>query len=138
MPPKLKRPPIDGGAKIAPPPPEFSSAPELRPPVFSLQYVQHAHCISACTKDEKAALIDKIHRLSSLTWAQIKQADRHGLGFEKIARTSIKGAIPKHLTPDVDLIAFRFDGKKPMVGYRREATFFILWLDRTFTLYDHS
>lgn len=138
MTPKLKRPSIDGGAKIAPPSPEFSPSPERRPPVFSLQYVQPSHCLSNCTKDEKSALIDKIHRLSGLTWAEIKQKDRHKLGFEKIARSSIKTSIPSHLTPDVDLIAFRFDGMKPMVGYRREATFFILWLDRDFSLYNHG
>ena len=138
MPPKIKRPGIDGGIKIAPPPPEFSPLPERRPPVFSLQYVQPSYCISKCTKDEKSSLVDKMHRLSNLTWAELKQAGRHQLGFEKIARDSIKSAIPNHLTPDVDLIAFRFDGMKPMVGYRREATFFILWLDRDFTLYDHG
>ena len=44
-----------------------------------------------------------------------------------------------HLTEDVQrLIAFRFAGNAPMVGYRVQAIFYILWLDRDFTLYDHG
>ncbi|EML0361258.1 hypothetical protein RI835_000583 [Providencia rettgeri] len=67
----------------------------------------------------------------------MKGLPRHGLGFEKIKSSSIKASIPKHITDDVDLIAFRFFGMSPMVGYRNESTFFIVWLDRSFTLYDH-
>jgi hypothetical protein len=44
-----------------------------------------------------------------------------------------------HLTEDVQrLIAFRFAGNRPMVGYRVQAIFYLLWLDRDFTLYDHG
>lgn len=134
---KLKQPGLESGQRVSVAP-EFSEKPEQRPPEFSFRYVQRAHCISQCDRDEKAALVDKLHRLSNLTWGQIKQQDRHGLGFEKISRHSIRAAAPQHVTPDVDLIAFRFSGMKPMVGYRREATFFVLWLDRDFTLYDHG
>jgi hypothetical protein len=42
------------------------------------------------------------------------------------------------VTEEVNLIAFRFDGKKPMVGYRDGVTFYVLFLDRSFTLYDHG
>jgi hypothetical protein len=35
-------------------------------------------------------------------------------------------------------IAFRCFGKAPMVGYRVQAVFYLLWLDRHFTLYEHS
>ncbi|MBW5843042.1 hypothetical protein H0I54_14625 [Yersinia kristensenii] len=118
--------------------PEFRDSPEQRPPEFSLRYVQNAYCITNCQANEKVAFVDKLFRLSKLSWAQIKQVDRHSLGFEKLPRHSIKAGIPKHITDDVDLIAFRFCNKAPMVGYRREATFFILWFDRDFSLYDHG
>ncbi|WP_429497462.1 hypothetical protein ACQUFY_12895 [Robbsia andropogonis] len=134
---RLKAPVTNSGSRVTAPP-EFSDLPEQRPPEFSFRYVQTRHCISLCERDEKAALVDKLHTLSSLTWAQIKQQNRHKLGFEKLSRNTIRAPIPGHVTPEVDLIAFRFSGMKPMVGYRREATFFILWLDRDFTLYDHG
>ncbi len=65
-------------------------------------------------------------------------APRHGLGYERIEKNAIKCGIPSVVPDDTDLIAFRFAGNAPMVGYRKERTFFILWLDRDFTLYDHE
>lgn len=94
-------------------------------------------CLSKCDKAEKAAFADTLHKLSQLTWSQLKQLDRHKLGYEKISRGVLKAGIPPHLKDDVDFIAFRFDGKKAMVGYRDEHVFHVIWLDRTFTLYKH-
>lgn len=58
-------------------------------------------------------------------------------------RNSPRGAIsekpPSEMKPDADYIVFRFQGKKPMVGFRDAyGVFHILWLDRNFTLYDHG
>ncbi|MDH2123758.1 hypothetical protein N5J75_11170 [Pantoea brenneri] len=107
------------------------------PPTFSLRYLQKDFCVDCCEKNEKAALADRLFKLSKLSWADIRKADRHGLGTEKISRNSIKAPIPHHVTEDVEFIAFRFCGKAPMVGYKLNSTFYILWLDRVFKLYDH-
>lgn len=108
------------------------------PPIFSLRYLQKGYCVDCCERDEKAALADKLFRLSSLSWSEIRHLPRHGLGYEKIARSSLKAGIPAHITEDADFIAFRFCGKAPMVGYKLGGTFYIVWLDRAFTLYDHG
>jgi hypothetical protein len=70
---------------------------------------------------------------------QITLAPKHGLGTEQISQNCIKGdSIPKDIVkPDTNLIAFRFDEKKSMVGFRDKETFYILWFDRDFTLYNH-
>jgi hypothetical protein len=108
-------------------------------PVFCLKYLDRKYyCLSVCTKEEKAAFADTLDRLSQLTWTEISKSSRHGLGYEKIARNSIRATIPKHVEDDVIFIAFRFYGKAPMVGYRKDAIFHILWIDRDFTLYQHS
>jgi len=107
-------------------------------PVFSLTQIRKDFCISKCGKDEKAAFADTLHRLSQKTWAEIKSSHRHGIGFEKIDRRSIKSGIPEHLREDVNFIAFRFYGKAPMVGYRDKRIFHILWIDREFKLYKHG
>jgi hypothetical protein len=112
-------------------------SPDQQPPVFSLRHLQRDWCITDCDKDDKAAFADRLRRLSQLSWAEIRAANKHGLGTEKIARNSIKAGIPGHVTEDVNLIALRYNGLKPMVGYREGVTFHILWLDRNFTLYDH-
>lgn len=73
-----------------------------------------------------------------MTWGELIQAPRHGMGFEKIDRDAITRPIPAHVTDDVAFIAFRFSGLKPMVGYRVDATFHIVWFDCSFDLYPHE
>jgi len=109
-------------------------------PIFCLKYLdRNDYSLRACTKEEKAAFADTLDRLSQLTWAEISKSSRHGLGYEKIAKNSIRAAIPGHTKrDDIIFIAFRFYGKAPMVGYRKDAIFHILWIDRDFTLYQHS
>lgn len=128
----------DSSSTIGAPQEDRAKTADRNPPEFSLRYLQKNFCVDCCEQKEKAALADKLFRLSQLSWAEIRQQNRHKLGYEKISRNVIKSAIPPHVTEDVDLIAFRFCGMAPMVGYKRDATFFILWLDRAFTLYDHG
>jgi hypothetical protein len=113
-------------------------SPESLPPYFSLRYLSDNYCISKCDKDDKAAFADTLRKLSKLTWTQIKSSHRHGLGFETIQKDQIRSSIPNHITEDVRFIAFRFSGKKAMVGYRERATFYVIWFDRDFSLYPHS
>jgi hypothetical protein len=102
-------------------------------------WIKKHYSLSVCTKEEKAAFADTLDRLSQVTWAEISKSSRHGLGYEKIAQNSIRATIPKHIKKDdIIFIAFRFYGKAPMVGYRKNTIFHILWIDRDFTLYQHS
>ena len=112
-------------------------SPQQQPTTFSFRYMSKDYGLAQCTKDEKAALADTLYRLSQLTWSQIESSPRHGLGFEKISRNSITVAVRRHLTEDVNLIAFRFCGLAPMIGYRERAIFHIIWLDRGFNVYKH-
>jgi hypothetical protein len=73
-----------------------------------------------------------------MTWNDIIQADRHGFGREQIAQNNIRPQIPAHVTADISLIALRFSGNKPMVGYQRNDVFHIVWFDRDYDLYDHG
>lgn len=110
-----------------------------RPPVFSLERIQNGqYCLSALERIDKAAFADAIYRRRQITWQEIIDSGRHGLGFEKIPRHQIQAGIPRFITEDVDhFLAFRFSGTKPMVGYRRNDVFFVLWFDHDFTLYPH-
>ncbi|WP_435786554.1 hypothetical protein [Alcanivorax borkumensis] len=73
-----------------------------------------------------------------MTWRDIKTCDRHGLGTEKISKSSIDAPIPRFITEDVsDFLVFRYNGMNPMVGYRQRDVFFVLWFDHDFTLYNH-
>lgn len=108
-------------------------------PVFSFQYlVDGKYSLSACEQREKAALADTLAKLSKLTWAEIVQSPRHGNGHEIIPTNQIQASIPSHITEDVRILAFRFYRNAPMVGYRADRIFYIIWLDRDFSLYDHG
>jgi len=133
---KLRDPEVNSGKHIKPKA-VIEETPDQQPPVFSLQYLQPGYTLSECDKDEAAAFAKMLGRLSQMKWSDIKTAPRHGLGFEKIARTAIKVALPPHIAEDVNFIAFRFSGMKPRVGYREGTIFHILWLDRSFSLYEH-
>lgn len=63
---------------------------------------------------------------------------RHGSGYEIISRASLNISLPTHITEDINIIAFRFFGMKPMLGYKNGAIFHVLWLDRNFKAYPHS
>lgn len=64
-------------------------------------------------------------------------SDKHGCGHEKIDRDAINATIPAFVTEDTNLLAFRFFGKAPFVGFRKDEVFYILWIDRSFDLYKH-
>ncbi|KHD06842.1 hypothetical protein PN36_28430 [Candidatus Thiomargarita nelsonii] len=112
-------------------------SPEQQYPAFSLRYLDQKHGLEQCNQEQKAALIETIHKLSQLTWNHIYSSNRHASGCEKIAKMSIKVPIPKHIPKDANFIAFRFYGMAPMIGYRDETIFYILWLDIHFSVYSH-
>ena len=135
---KLKKKKGKGGNRILAPSTKDTPSSDLSCPVFSLEYLQKGYCVKDCNSKDKADFAVQLRQLSELNWRQLRAADRHGLGYEKISKKSIKPGTPPHITDDVTLIAFRFSGKKPMVGYRDGRTFYVVWLDRDFSLYDHG
>lgn len=109
-------------------------------PLFSFQYLDSNYNVSNCEKHDKAELSNQLQVLGSKKWQDLQQAPKHGLGCEKIERNSIQKTIPPHLKDDaaVNFLSFRFSGKKPMVGYRVDQTFHVIWIDRDFTVYNHN
>ena len=107
-------------------------------PIFCFKFLHKDYSLKRCDKSEKVSLIDRLHALSQMTWVQIQSADKHGFGSEKISLDSIKPKLPLTLTEDIKhLIALRFDGLKPMVGYRNNSIFHIIFLDNKFDVYTH-
>lgn len=106
-------------------------------PKFSLEHLVDAYCLSKCSRGEKAQFADRLHELSQLTWQQIGQAPRHGQGYETLPRQAIRTGLPTCITEDLKLLAFRCIGKAPMVGFKVHDTFYVVWIDRDFSLYPH-
>lgn len=106
-------------------------------PAFSFDHLQDSHCITLCGRVDQLAFVNTLRKLSRLSWNEIRNTDRHGLGSEKIHRTSLKVIIPPSIGADITFIALRFSGLKAMVGYQEDRLFHIVWFDRDRNVYDH-
>ena len=114
--------------------------PDTQSPVFSFEKMQDGTgwSINCCDAENQAALSKQLFRLCQMKWREVIQAPRHGLGSEKIDVKSLKIPLPKSVTQDVTILALRYHGKRPMVGYREGRVFFILFLDHNFKIYNHG
>ena len=75
-----------------------------------------------------------IRHLSKMCWNEIQVQNRHKKGHEKIRGDEIKEPLPKGIKEDATLLAFRGVGMSPIVGYRDDKIFYILWIDWKFKL----
>lgn len=107
-------------------------------PYFSHRYIcQDKYCIKKCSYEQFKNLVDKLRLLSSLSWQAIQTSPREGAGFEMIPVKQIKGAMPTTLKSIEKIMVFRF-GEGRIAGHRTGKNFYILFIDRDFTLYDHG
>ena len=132
----FKKPKAVGGQRIAAPAQQLQNA-DKEPPSFCLRFIVPKYCITRCNPEQKAAFAQRLYELSRSTWIELRNAGKRG-GTEVLPQFRINEAMPACITPDVTLIAFRFWGKAPMVGFRDGRTFHIVWLDIDFSLYDHE
>lgn len=114
--------------------------PERLPPIFSFEHMRErsGYSVDCCESDHKAALASSLFKYSKMTWFDIRQAPRHGLGCEKIRRDAMKCGLPDIVTDDVNLLAIRYKGMNAMVGFKNGRVFYILMIDHNFTAYDHG
>ena len=114
--------------------------PDTQPPLFSFEKMpdRSGYSVNCCEADDQAALSKRLFLLSQMHWRDIRQAPRHGLGTETISRKQLRVALPSSVTEDTTIIALRFNGKKPMFGYRDGRVFYILLLDHNYSAYDHG
>ena len=113
--------------------------PKFEHPIFCFKYLREKkHGLKQCTIKEKEKLLHRLHKLSQMTWRDIQFAPKHGLGSEKIARKALSSiSLPDIITPDVNFYAIRFDGPKPMIGFRTDYVFHIVFLDTKMKAYKH-
>lgn len=100
-----------------------------RAPYFSFYYLAQNFRISDCQQSDKSALAERLEELSQLTWGQIMQTPRTGMGTETISQESIAPAIPQHITPDVRILSWRFGRGARIIGYREDQVFHVVWVD---------
>lgn len=136
---RIIQPKISGAGKISPPQISSEKSSVFSKPFFSFQYLTcKDYDLDACSREEKVALVSRLVKLSMMTWDEIHASDRHAYGVEKIPRKQLKRTVPSSVTEETSFTVFRFtSNKQPMVGFRTENVFHILFLDPKFSLYEH-
>ncbi len=130
---------IQGGARVKFPLDSVNY--DDRTPKFCLHYLTNGkYCLSQCQKNHKSSFADTIRILSQSKWKDIKGVNRHSNGYELINDKKLRKFLPKNskITEDVNIIAFRYHGTNPMVGFRSNDIFHVLAFDHDHTLYKHS
>ncbi|HHT9079556.1 hypothetical protein [Flavobacterium psychrophilum] len=110
---------------------------ELDYPVFCFRHLQ-----TVSNGDYKfySDFVERLKKLSALTWHQINAADRHGFGTEKMPINKIKPQLPNFVTPEVEtLTVFRANGdNRPFLGLRKGVVFHIIFIEEKFNdIYNH-
>lgn len=55
----------------------------------------------------------------------------------RVSEKRLNVAVPSVVPEDASILSFRFFGLAPMVGYRENDIFHILWLDREYKVYPY-
>jgi hypothetical protein len=108
---------------------------------FSFTYLteDNNYSLDSCTNDEKISLITKLAHYSKMTINQIRNNSKHKAGVEFLSIKFVKDTIPLRFSSDhTDVAILRFSAMKPMVGFLERDIFYVIWLDRNFTLYKHQ
>jgi hypothetical protein len=109
-------------------------------PKFCLTHLQNGFDATSLKDNRsKASFAEALQKRSRMTWSEIKQADRHGLGTEFIPKNKIRGPIPPGFADADRFMMLRYDGKLPMGGIRIGDILHILWIEPEFNkLYAHG
>ena len=108
-----------------------------RCPDFCFHYTSTSgYSVEDCDAEAKIALIDALWQRSRMTWAEITNAPRQGLGTEKIPRHALKVGIPRGITEDVTVfLVLRFGAARRLIGFRERSVFHIVWVDPKHAVY---
>ena len=92
--------------------------PDDNPPRFSFKKLMDSDIFGwqSLDNNHKLAFANTLYNLSQRTWAELRILPRHGLGYEKINRTSLKLQLPKNIPTESNIISFRFKDKASMIG----------------------
>ena len=105
--------------------------------LVSLRYVQNSfECFSSWSRDEMNLFWDFQERISNCTWREVYSTASKGAGKTGFAYTvtqkSDYSVVKSHggLSADITLFELRLSEQARVHGFRHNALFYILWLDK--------
>ncbi|MDK8675928.1 hypothetical protein QP918_10795 [Corynebacterium accolens] len=73
--------------------------------------------------------LDKWHKRSLISWTELVNHHRHGLGSELIPKNKIKAQIPRQFQELTKFRVFRHQENLPFVGWKDGGIFYLLWIE---------
>lgn len=87
------------------------------------------------------SFLERLKKLSSLTWQEVYKAHRHSFGTETISVKNLKNSAKNHIPNEITkLLIFRSTGSnKAFLGIREENVFKIFFIEYVFgDIYPHG
>jgi len=121
------------GGQILKAPEDYQSA----RPSFAFHETQAGYGIKDLSPENKAMFLDAMATRSQMSWRQM-HADPYGLGAHDVTKAVFHVSIPVCLEKQ-QVLAIKCDkGMARLIGYRREATFHVVWFDPAGQVYEHG
>lgn len=107
-------------------------------PLLSLRFVQPSWGVDCMSDSQQKAFLEKWQKRSQMTWKELSQHQRHGLGSEKLPKSAIKPLIPQQFQDLDRFVVFRHEGNLPFVGWKNGSVFHVIWIECTYCdVYNH-
>jgi hypothetical protein len=111
-------------------------------PALCFKFLQKGYDIAELLRTNNSEyfkdFLSKIDSISRLTWQQIINSSRKGIGCEKISVSAIKVTIPPFITKERDILSFCLSGLFRILGVREGKVLYIVWIDPKGEVYRHS
>lgn len=107
-------------------------------PILCLRHLQDKFGIDQLDAQQCQEFLKKWHKRAKLTWNELNQHGKYGLGSEKLPKSAFKPCIPEQFEQDKYMV-FRHAGNQPFAGFRAGDVFHVLWIEANWNeLYDHG
>lgn len=123
--------------------PDSSVVEELRSsradyPLLSTRFLQKGWGFEELDDSMRAEFLEKWHKRSVLSWKELAQHPKHGLGSEFIPATAIIPRIPRQFKDVEKFRVYRHKGNLPFAGWKDGEVFYVLWIEKAYNeLYVH-
>lgn len=108
-------------------------------PSISFRFIQNGWGTGQLTDKQRQQLLHKWEQRCAITWKDLGQHPKHGLGSEFLPVAKIKPQIPPQFQGQDRVRVYRHEGNGALAGFKVDSIFYILWIEAKFgDLYDHS
>jgi hypothetical protein len=132
------RPSSSGTTKTIPVPAPPTNHDQMTPK-FCLAHIHGIQNVNCLSRAQKADFASALQKRSRMLWADLRRADKHGLGLETLPIDALRISLPAQFADQLKVLVFRYSDLLPMVGIRVNEVFHILAIEDQFgALYDHG